>query len=86
VAEVFANDRIAHKSPFAKGQTISEAPPTKTKPPSEPKEPLQVRWPKSEVKAVKLAALKADFATVSDFMLACFHAYMQKSKLSEGEK
>ena len=45
--------------------------------PKEPKEPLQVRWPADEVKAVKLAAIQADFPTVSDFMLACFHANMK---------
>jgi hypothetical protein len=39
--------------------------------------PLQVRWPAAEVKAAKLAAVEDDFATVSDFMLACFHAYMK---------
>jgi hypothetical protein len=44
---------------------------------TEPREPLQVRWPRTEVKAVKLAALQFDFPTVSDFMLACFHAYMK---------
>ena len=41
------------------------------------REPLQVRWPIEDVKAVKLAAIQMDFPTVSDFMLACFHAYMQ---------
>jgi hypothetical protein len=46
-------------------------------PKAEPKEPLQVRWPADEIKAVKLAAIQADFPTVSDFMLACFHAYMK---------
>ena len=44
---------------------------------SEAKEPLQVRWPGDDVKAVKLAAIQLDFPTVSDFMLACFHAYMK---------
>jgi hypothetical protein len=39
--------------------------------------PLQVRWPREEVKAAKLAAVQGDFSTVSDFMLACFHAYMK---------
>jgi hypothetical protein len=39
--------------------------------------PLQVRWPMADVKAAKLAAIEMDFPTVSDFMLACFHAYMQ---------
>lgn len=42
--------------------------------------PLQVRWPRAEVKAAKLAAVQDDFATVSDFMLACFHAYMKSRK------
>ena len=44
--------------------------------------PLQVRWPRTEVKAAKLAAVELDFATMSDFMLACFHAYMQGRKPS----
>ena len=43
----------------------------------EPREPLQVRWPGSDVKAAKVAALQLDFPNVSDFMLTCFHAYMQ---------
>lgn len=42
--------------------------------------PLQVRWPASEVKAAKLAAIQDDFPTVSDFMLACFHVYMKNIK------
>jgi hypothetical protein len=44
------------------------------------REPLQVRWPTEDVKAVKLAAIQMDFPTVSDFMLACFHAYMKSKK------
>jgi len=42
-------------------------------------EPLQIRIPHSQVKAIKMAALEAE-QTVSDFMLACFHAYMEKRK------
>jgi len=42
--------------------------------------PLQVRWPASDVKAAKLATIQGDFPTVSDFMLACFHAYMKAIK------
>jgi hypothetical protein len=49
-------------------------------PKPEPREPLQVRWPGDEVKAAKLAAIQLDFPTVSDFMLACFHAYMKTAK------
>lgn len=44
--------------------------------------PLQVRWPAKDVKAAKLASIQLDFPTVSDFMLACFHAYMKTSKQS----
>jgi hypothetical protein len=44
------------------------------------REPLQVRWPSEDVKAAKLAAIQLDFPTVSDFMLACFHAYMKANK------
>ena len=45
------------------------------------REPLQVRWPVEDVKAVKLATIQMDFPTVSDFMLACFHAYMKNRKV-----
>ena len=44
------------------------------------REPLQVRWPVEDVKAVKLATIQMDFPTVSDFMLACFHAFMKNKK------
>lgn len=42
--------------------------------------PLQVRWPADKVKAAKLAAIQGDFPTVSEFMLACFDAYMKTAK------
>ena len=38
--------------------------------------PLQLRVPKPEAKAIKIAAAHAE-QSVSEFMLACFHAYMQ---------
>lgn len=38
--------------------------------------PLQVRLPRAEVKAIKIAAAERE-QTISDFMLACFHAYMK---------
>ena len=41
--------------------------------------PLQVRLPREEVRAIKIAAAERE-QTVSDFMLACFHAYMQSGK------
>ena len=50
------------------------------KKPEQPKPvPLQVRWPREDVKAVKVAAAEAE-QTISDFMLACFHAHMQMRK------
>jgi hypothetical protein len=41
--------------------------------------PLQVRLPRQEVRAIKIAAAERE-QTVSDFMLACFHAYMNSGK------
>ena len=49
----------------------------KAAPEGEPRVPFQVRWPRADVKAAKLATLNLDFPSESDFMLACFHAYMQ---------
>ncbi len=39
--------------------------------------PLQIRLPRQEVRAIKIAAAERE-QTISDFMLACFHAYMKK--------
>jgi hypothetical protein len=52
---------------------------SKRKQPEAKPMPLQVRWPREEVKSVKLAAVQSD-KTVSEFMLACFHAYMKTEK------
>jgi len=41
--------------------------------------PLQVRLPRQEVRAIKIAAAERE-QTVSDFMLACFHDYMKSGK------
>jgi hypothetical protein len=51
------------------------------KKPAEPKPmmPLQVRLPREDVKAIKVAAAQSE-QTISDFMLACFHAYMKAGK------
>jgi hypothetical protein len=46
------------------------------KAPKVPQIPLQVRLPRDEVRAIKVAAAERD-QTISDFMLACFHAYMK---------
>jgi hypothetical protein len=41
--------------------------------------PLQIRIPPADLKAIKRAAVEAE-QTVSEFMLACFHACMQNGK------
>lgn len=64
---------------LVKASRVEEPKRGKTAPKIE-REPLQVRWPTEDVKAVKLAAIQMDFPTVSDFMLACFHAYMKHKK------
>ena len=50
--------------------------PKAAKPPKLPQVPMQIRIPAAEAKAIKRAALDAD-QTISDFMLACFHAHMK---------
>ena len=44
-----------------------------------PQVPLQVRIPKDAARAIKIAAAERE-QTISDFMLACFHAYMKSAK------
>ena len=44
--------------------------------------PLQVRLPRDEVRAIKIAAAQREL-TISEFMLACFHAYMQSGRHAE---
>ncbi len=83
--ELSAETMTAPPVPKAAQQSppVTSEPRPKKKPvKAEVKEPLQVRWPVDEVKAVKLASLQMDFPTVSDFMLACFHAYMKTAKQS----
>jgi uncharacterized protein (DUF1778 family) len=41
--------------------------------------PLQVRLPRDQVKAIKVAAVERE-QTISEFMLACFHAFMNSGK------
>jgi hypothetical protein len=52
---------------------------SKRKPLEVKPKPLQVRWPREDVMAIKVAAARAE-QTVSGFMLACFHAYMKTQK------
>jgi hypothetical protein len=56
--------------------------PTITTPAKAPKTdhmPLQLRLPRDEVRAIKIAAAQRE-QTLSDFMLACFHAFMAPGK------
>lgn len=46
-------------------------------PPAEPIQPLQLRLPRSRIRAIKVAAAESE-QTISEFMLACFAAYMEK--------
>ena len=47
--------------------------------PAQQQMPLQVRLPRHEVRAIKIAAAERE-QTISEFMLACFHAYMKTSQ------
>lgn len=61
-------------------QTARAAPaaaPKAAKPAKAPQVPLQIRIGANDAKAIKRAALEAD-QTISDFMLACFHAFIKK--------
>lgn len=62
------------RSPVAEAK-VKKAP----KPVQEPTHPLQIRIPREEARAIKIAAAERDM-TLSDFMLACFHAYMKSGK------
>lgn len=47
----------------------------------EPKDqvPLQLKIPRDEARAIKIAAAERDL-TIRDFMLTCFHSYMNGQK------
>lgn len=62
--------------------TPARSPAAKASPPAAPeveKVPLQVRIPKEDARAIKIASAERDLS-ISDFMLACFHAYMKDGK------
>lgn len=48
-------------------------------PPRDEQVPLQIRIPRHEARAIKIAAAERE-QTISDFMLACFHACMRREK------
>lgn len=64
------------RSPVAPAP-VAKGTPAKEPEPKVPQVPLQVRIPKDEARAIKVAAAERDL-TISDFMLACFHAYMKQ--------
>ncbi len=80
-ALVLSEDILAApvEQPRAAVQTarVASPVPKAVKPPKVPQVPLQIRIPAADAKAIKRAALDAD-QTISDFMLACFHASMKK--------
>ena len=79
-ALVLSDDALAAPvAPPRAAQTVTAVPPAprEAKPPKVAQVPLQIRIPPAEAKPIKRAALEAD-QTISDFMLACFHASMKK--------
>jgi hypothetical protein len=73
-------DALAAATPTPPAATTPRAPKANPEPPAVKTMPLQIRLPRQEVKAIKVAAAEAE-QTISEFMLACFHAYMQASML-----
>jgi hypothetical protein len=61
------------------GSTAPRAAKTASNTPKPDQMPLQVRIPRREVRAIKIAAAEREL-TVSDFMLACFHAYIKSGE------
>jgi len=72
-------DALAPSAPTSPAAATAPRGPSKKKPAEAKPMPLQVRWPREDVKAVKVAAAQAE-QTISEFMLACFHAYMNTRK------
>lgn len=62
-------------TPARAAAPVKAAPEPKAEPKVE-QVPLQVRIPKNEARAIKIAAAQRD-QTISEFMLACFHAYIK---------
>jgi hypothetical protein len=81
VMEATVTPRTAPPTPPAAAP--ASAPPKSKRAPAaarkQPQIPLQLRLPRDEVRAIKIAAAERE-QTVSDFMLACFHANMKTVK------
>lgn len=65
-------------TPSRAATLANKQPETAPKPEQEPTHPLQIRIPREQARAIKVAAAKRDM-TLSEFMLACFHAYMKNT-------
>jgi hypothetical protein len=63
----------------AQRQATTAALPKAKAAPTENTTPLQIRLPRKEVKSIKVAAAESE-QTISEFLLSCFHAYMQSRK------
>ena len=71
--------QITPKAATPARSLVAQPAPAPVREPKAVQVPLQVRIPKDEARAIKIAAAEAE-QTISDFMLACFHAYMKASK------
>lgn len=59
----------------ARSPAVKAAPQAKAEPKPD-QVPLQIRIPRADARAIKIAAAERD-QTISEFMLACFHASMK---------
>jgi hypothetical protein len=71
--------RVAQQTPQAATPARSAVSKVADTPVKAEQMPLQVRLPREDVRAIKIAAAERE-QTISDFMLACFHAYMKTCK------
>jgi NRPS condensation-like uncharacterized protein len=87
-AEPLTLDALRTPQITPKAATPARSPAVAPKPdpspePTEPKAvdqvPLQLKIPRDEARAIKIAAAERDM-TIRDFMLACFHAFMKDNK------
>lgn len=87
-AETLTLDALAMPQVTPKAATPARSPALATKsekvdaPVVEPKDqvPLQLKIPRDEARAIKIAAAERDL-TIRDFMLNCFHSYMNGQKI-----
>ena len=78
-AEPLTPDALAVAQITPQAATAARGHPLREKSEPAPKAkqvPLQIRLPRDEVRAIKVAAAEHE-QTISEFMLACFHAYMK---------